>query len=163
MRALGIPLALLLIACGGGAAAPTHTAAPTANVALTATAIVRRGGPAGAAPGVPTATNRPLPPTPNPAQLSPTPVAVMLVSVMGAPPGRAASVAIQGPPNTVCSIEFFAPGGAVDEAPGLGDTRTDASGGASWSWTIGAGTQTGTGRIIVFCGREVGTGPITVG
>lgn len=163
LRPLWIALALLLIACGGSTTAPTRAPSPESNLALTATALVRRGGTAGAPPGIPTATNRPSPPLPGNTGPSATPVAVSIVAVTGAPPGRAASVRIQGPPNTVCSIEYFAPGGEVGELPGLEDRRTDASGGASWSWTIDPNTRPGMGRVIVFCGSAVGTGPITIG
>lgn len=164
MRPLWLALALSLVACGGSSAAPTRPPASTPNLALTATAIVRRGGAAGAPLGSPTATNRPLlPPSPTSASGSPSPVPVTFISVTGAPPGRDASATIQGPPNTVCSIEFFAPGGETTEAPGLDDKRTDASGRTSWSWPIATGTPPGMGRVIVFCGSAVGTGPITIG
>jgi hypothetical protein len=88
---------------------------------------------------------------------------VTITNVKGAILGNMASVSIHGPPNTQCTIMYFTPAGTDSTAQGLIPKTTDASGNATWSWTIGTFTRPGTGHVVVMCGDAKAIAPIRVG
>ena len=64
-----------------------------------------------------------------------------------------ATVRVEPPrPGIECSLRYVTPAGTESDAGGLGTTRTDPDGRASWSWLIGGRTGAGTGRLHVRCG-----------
>jgi len=100
-------------------------------------------------------------PPPAPTVAPPSPITFL--NVKGAPASGTASVAIQGPPTTLCSITYTTPAGTVSSATGLEPKTTTAAGLASWTWTIAPGTKSGMGTLAVNCAGKAGTSPITIG
>jgi hypothetical protein len=72
--------------------------------------------------------------------------------------GDAAKVVISTAPAASCTIEVRYSSGK-SSAAGLDDQTADASGKASWTWTVGRTTLTGTYPINVHCflGERDGT------
>jgi hypothetical protein len=67
--------------------------------------------------------------------------------------GRTASVGVRYLPNTGCTIVVSYKNGP-STAQGLEPKTTDASGTASWSWTVGTSTIHGSWPVTVTCGGK---------
>jgi hypothetical protein len=92
-----------------------------------------------------------------------TPGPLAILSVTGAKPGDAASVSIQGPPNTQCTLAFIAPPGSKTVGLALDPKTADASGHVTWTWNVDPGTATGPGAVTVRCGGALASMSITIG
>ena len=60
-----------------------------------------------------------------------------------------------GPGRRVVRPTITLPSGYTSESRGLGATRTDGAGDATWTWEIGPSTDPGTARATITC--TVGT------
>jgi hypothetical protein len=104
--------------------------------------------------------------TPGPTTASPGAAAtetLSILSVTGAKPGEAASVSIQGPPNTQCTLAFIAPPGSKTVGLSLDPKTADASGHVTWTWKVDPGAATGPGAVTAKCGGAVVSSSITIG
>ena len=104
------------------------------------------------APGVPVAAT--LGPTPTPTAVpTPTPVPLDVTKNSMSSPvahGDKATLTISTAAGADCKIvvEY---GSGPSQAAGLGEKTADASGGVSWSWTVGQTTKPGRYPITVTC------------
>ena len=62
--------------------------------------------------------------------------------------GYTAYLSIKGKPNTDYTLTVYYPSGP-SEAAGVGTTKTDSSGNASWAWKVGTRTTPGTHTIEI--------------
>lgn len=109
------------------------------------------------------ASPTPTAPAPTPT-FGPTanPSGITFISLKGAAPGSQASVAIQGPSSTVCTIAFTTPNGITNSISGLGPKTTTANGLIAWTWTISSDTKVGVGNVAVTCAGKTAVAPIPV-
>lgn len=103
------------------------------------------------------ATNAPTP------TVSGTPApTIVFTTAQGGKVLGLADVAIKGPPDTRCGIQFTNPSGALSQAEGLREARTNADGVARWQWTIDVDASPGKGTVTVFCGLVQGATTIAI-
>ncbi len=106
-------------------------------------------------------TSAPTPTVPVTVSGAPVPTITFTVAQGGRPLGLA-DIAIKGPPDTRCGIEFTNPSGMLSHAEGLREARTNAEGVARWQWMIDADASTGKGIVTVFCGLGQGAMTMTI-
>ena len=110
---------------------------------------------------VPSVSSRPTETTAAETRAGPAP---SFVSIVGARPGQTADVTIQTQAGTACSIVYFNPAGKLGMEDGLNqDQVADATGRATWSWTIEPTTPTGKGSLRVRCNAADSTADIPIG
>jgi hypothetical protein len=79
-------------------------------------------------------------------------------------PGSRESLTVHSStPRDSCTLVVILPSGRQSTENGLGATRANAGGNATWTWTIGATTGAGTAHLTASCGagRAVDTFRIT--
>jgi hypothetical protein len=153
LAAWALLAAAVVSACGGaGSTGPLAVAAsPSAGASATST---------------PSPTPQPTPsPSPSPTPV-PTPTPVPLPVTFTAwtktvRQGHLASATIKTAKSSTCSITVTY-STVVSEAKGLTTKSADATGVASWKWTVGSNTETGTWPIEVTCTAGARSGTVSV-
>lgn len=67
--------------------------------------------------------------------------------------GYTASLSIKGKPNTDYTLTVYYPSGP-SKAAGVGTTKSDSNGNASWSWKVGTRTTAGAHSITITGGDQ---------
>lgn len=67
--------------------------------------------------------------------------------------GYTAYLSIKGKPNTNYTLTVYYPSGPSNAA-GVGTTKSNSSGNASWSWKVGTRTTPGTHSIVISGGGQ---------
>jgi hypothetical protein len=94
---------------------------------------------------------------------APSTCGVTFAAVNGAGPNGYASVTVKATPNAESSIRYVTPHGSVSRAKGLEDQTTDSDGQTTWTWKIGARTESGAGSVTVTCNGDSATASIEIG
>jgi hypothetical protein len=76
--------------------------------------------------------------------------------------GGTASASIQTQAGTNCSIGYVTPHGTQSKAQGLVPETAGGDGVCSWSWKIGASTQSGTGTVTITAAGQTQSFPIVI-
>jgi hypothetical protein len=63
--------------------------------------------------------------------------------------GEDVTVCLQAPPDAVCFLDFYTPGGNKSTTRGLGQVFPDSQGKCSWEWHISANTSLGTAELDI--------------
>lgn len=108
----------------------------------------------------PTTTAAPVTTSLAPSTTTGVRISVDLASV--APGGTQTLNARSKRPKDSCDLVVILPSGRRSTAEGLGTTRADARGDASWTWRIGSRTGAGTAQATVTCGAGVAHGTFVV-
>jgi len=165
--ALLVAAALTLWGCGAsdatpGSITPGPSAAPASSQSAEATSVSST---PTATPQAPTSTPYPSSAaTPSPAPtVATTPVrtatptaappatkVTFTTFTSPAPRSSDATVGVSTTPNAACTIAVHYKSG-ISKAAGLGPKNADSSGAASWTWTIGPSTTTGSWPVTVTC------------
>jgi hypothetical protein len=78
-------------------------------------------------------------------------------------PGGHESLAVHSSkPNDSCTLVVTLPSGRSSTESGLGTTTANASGYATWTWSIGSTTGAGTAHVSVSCGAGSAAGTFTI-
>jgi len=79
-----------------------------------------------------------------------------------APGGHESLTAHSSKPSDSCTLTVTLPSGRTSTESGLGTTTADASGNATWIWTIGPTTGAGIAHVSVVCGAGTAASSFTI-
>ena len=79
-----------------------------------------------------------------------------------APGGHESLTAHSSKPNDSCTLAVTLPSGRLSTESGLGTTTANASGDATWKWSIGSTTGAGTAQASVSCSAGSAAGTFTI-
>lgn len=63
--------------------------------------------------------------------------------------GEDVTVCLQAPPDAVCFLDFYTPGGNKSTTRGLGQVFPDSQGKCTWEWHISANTSPGIAELNI--------------